>query len=59
MGLPNVVGVGIGEKDNIKVIKLFVSHKVPETDLNSFEIIPQEIESYPVDVEIIGDITAQ
>ena len=59
MNLPNVVRVGVGEKNNKEVIKLFVSHKVPEAELKSFEIIPKEIENYPVDVEIIGDITAQ
>jgi hypothetical protein len=59
MQLPNVTGVGIGEKGGKQVIKVFVTHKVPAADLRADEIIPQMIEEYQVDVEESGTITAQ
>ena len=59
MRLPNVTGVGIGEKDGRKVIKVFVTHKVPETELRAKEIIPKTLEGCGTDVEEIGVITAQ
>lgn len=59
MLLPNVQGVGIGEKSGKEVIKVFVSHKVPESDLQHQEIIPKVLEGYETDVEEIGVITAQ
>jgi len=33
MRLPNVTGVGIGERVGKRVIKVFVTHKVPESEL--------------------------
>lgn len=59
MRLPNVTGVGIGEKEGKVVIKVFVAHKVPESDLKPQEIVPKELEGYGTSVEVIGDITAQ
>ena len=59
MQLPNVTGVGIGEKNGKKVIKVFVTHKVPESDLRSEEIIPKTLDECGTDVEEIGVITAQ
>jgi hypothetical protein len=59
MRLPNVTGVGIGEKGGKEVIKVFVTHKVPESSLRPDEIIPKSLEGYEVDVEDIGTITAQ
>jgi hypothetical protein len=59
MQLPNVTGVGIGEKNGKKVIKVFVTHKVPESDLRSEEIIPKTLDGCGTDVEEIGVITAQ
>lgn len=58
MGLPNVVGVGIGEKDGQPVIKVFVTRKVAEASLNPQEIIPKHLGQYLVDVEEIGKIVA-
>ncbi len=59
MRLPNVTGVGIGEKGGKEVIKVFVTHKVPESSLQPDEIIPKSLEGYEVDVEDIGTVTAQ
>lgn len=59
MRLPNVTGVGIGEKDGKEVIKVFVTHKVPEAALQPLEIIPKAIEEYETDVEEMGIVTAQ
>lgn len=59
MKLPNVTGVGIGENKGKAIIKVFVTHKVPESELRPQEIIPKSIEGYETDVEEIGVITAQ
>ena len=59
MRLPNVTGVGIGEKGGKEVIKVFVTHKVPESSLRPDEIIPKSLEGHEVDVEEIGTVTAQ
>ena len=59
MQLPNVTGIGIGEKAGKKVIKVFVTRKVPEADLQPQEIVPQALEGHEIDVEEIGIVTAQ
>jgi hypothetical protein len=59
MRLPNVTGVGIGEKGGKAVIKVFVTHKVPESALRPQEIVPKSLEGYETDVEEIGVVTAQ
>lgn len=59
MRLPNVTGVGIGEKAGKKVIKVFVTRKIPESDLSEGEIVPKTLDGYGTDVEEIGVITAQ
>lgn len=59
MQLLNVTGVGIGEKNGREVIKVFVTHKVPESELQAEEIIPKMLEGFGTDVEEIGVITAQ
>lgn len=58
MSLPNVTGVGIGQKAGGEVIKVFVTHKVPESELRSEDIIPKSIDGCGVDVEEIGTVTA-
>jgi len=64
--LPNVVGVAIGEKvvkgqvvPGKEVIKVFVTRKVPESQLKPDQVIPKTLEGYETDVEEIGIITAQ
>lgn len=56
---PNVMGVSIGEKGGKKVIKVFVTRKLPESSLLSEEIIPETLEGFEVDVEEIGNVTLQ
>lgn len=59
MRLSNVTGVGIGQKAGKAVIKVFVTHKVPESALRPQDIIPKTLEGYQTDVEEIGVVTAQ
>ncbi len=59
MQLPNVTAVGIGESDGKEVIKVFVTHKVPESDLQPQEIVPKKLEGWETDVEEIGVVTQQ
>ena len=59
MRLPNVTGVGIGEKAGKEVIKVFVMHKVPESALQPQEVVPKTLEEWETDVEEIGVVTAQ
>ena len=46
MRLPNVTGVGIGEKQGKEVIMVFVKKKVSESALQPSEIIPEMLEGY-------------
>jgi hypothetical protein len=59
MRLPNVTGIGIGKKGRKNVIKVFVTKKLPESSLQSHEIIPKVLDRYETDVEEIGVVTAQ
>lgn len=59
MELPNVVGVGIGERGRNPVIKVFVSRKVAEGELEIYELVPTELDGYETDVEEIGAVSAQ
>lgn len=46
MRLPNVMDVGMGEKAGKTVIKVFVTHKVPESSLRHEEIVPKSLYAY-------------
>jgi hypothetical protein len=59
MRLPNVTGVGIGEKGGKEVIKVFVTHKVPNSALQPQEVVPKRLGKYETDVEESGAVTAQ
>ncbi|MEW9576769.1 hypothetical protein U9K47_15695 [Bacillus toyonensis] len=59
LNLPNVTGVGIGEKNGAQVILVFVTVKVPQSALQSHEIIPKKIEEYETDVIEIGHVMIQ
>lgn len=59
MRLPNVMGVGVGEKAGKSVIKVFVTHKIPESALQPHEGVPKTLEGWETDVEEIGPVTAQ
>jgi hypothetical protein len=57
LALLNVVGVAIGERRGAPVIKIYVTHKVPATELSD-QLVPRELEGYPTDVEETGQFTA-
>lgn len=59
MDLPNVQGVGVGERAGRKVIKVLVTTKVPRSSLRTDEVIPEALEGYEVVVEPVGTITAR
>lgn len=59
MRLPNVTIVGTGKKGDKEVIKVFVTHKVPESTLQNNEIVPKTLEEYETDVEESGVVMAQ
>jgi len=59
MQLPNVTGVGIGKEEGKDVIKVFVTHKVPESELEPQEIVPKKLDEWETDVEEIGVVTQQ
>jgi hypothetical protein len=59
LGLPNVTGVGIGERAGKPVIKVFVTKKVPESQLTPEARVPRSLEGHEVDVEAIGVVEAQ
>lgn len=59
LALPNVTGVGIGERAGKPVIKVFVSRKVPESMLAPNDRVPAALEGFEVDVEEIGLVEAQ
>lgn len=58
MELPNVIGVGVGERGGSSVIKVFVTQKVAESFLKPEEIIPKRLNQFDVDVEEIGNLMA-
>jgi hypothetical protein len=59
LALPNVTGVGIGERAGKPVIKVFVTEKVPESELAPDERVPSSLDGHEVDVEAIGIVEAQ
>jgi hypothetical protein len=59
LALPNVTGIGIGERGGRPVIKVFVTQKVPESALRPNELVPEQLDGYEVDVEESGVLEAQ
>lgn len=59
MELANVIGCGIGEKRGTEVIKVFVSRKLPESELHPQDVVPATIDGFETDVEEIGEVTAE
>lgn len=59
LALPNVTGVGIGEKDGKPVLKVFVTAKVSLAALAPDQVIPSSLGGVDVDVEEIGKAEAQ
>ncbi len=50
--LPNVTGLGIGERGGKEVIVVFVAEKLPAGGLPPQAIIPRTIEGYETDVRV-------
>jgi hypothetical protein len=59
LALPNVTGVGVGERAGNPVIKVFVTQKLPESALGPNELVPEQLDGYEVDVEESGVLEAQ
>lgn len=59
MRLPNVTGVGLGERAERPVIVVFVTQKVAESALRPEDVVPKALGGYQTDVEEVGAITAQ
>jgi hypothetical protein len=61
----NVVGVGVGlrhqggERTDEIAIVVMVRQKMPHHELSPEDRIPRAIDGVPVDVQAVGDITAQ
>jgi hypothetical protein len=58
LSLPNVTGVGIGEKNDRDVIIVFVEKMVPESELAPHEKIPKMLDGFETYVRVrllIGD----
>lgn len=57
MRLPNVIGVGLGNKAGQPVITVLVTQKIPFAQLLPQEVIPPVIDGYATDVIAIGSPT--
>lgn len=55
MAIRGVVGTGIGLCDEEPCIKVFVARRTEEIE----ERIPEEVEGYPVRIEVTGEFRAQ
>lgn len=56
MRLPNVIGVGIGERRGKRVIKIYVTKKVVAAELSSELIVPGVLDGFETDVEAVGRV---
>jgi hypothetical protein len=54
MNLPGVIGMGIGECDELPCFKVFVTEMTPELE----EQIPPELDGFKVDIEVTGPVQA-
>ena len=60
----NVVGVGIGFRrrhgrlTEEPAIVVSVTHKVPRSKLAAEDVVPQELDGVPVDIEAVGTLRA-
>ncbi len=64
MHKPHVVGVGIGlrqiggQMTGEPAIVVSVDRKLARDELNDDDLIPSELEGFPVDVQVIGNLRA-
>ena len=65
LALPNVDSVGVGPKirggtpTGEMAVKVFVTRKVPAAELSDAESIPEDLEGFPTDVEVIDKLRAR
>ncbi len=63
--LPNVIGLGVGPKvtdgitSNVLVVKVYVTRKVPEEQLEKSDRIPSELDGVKTDVEVQAPLRAR
>lgn len=64
MKLDNVTAIGIGDKKSEKkslnrlCIKVFVSRKVPKSELSADQVIPESLDGFETDVEEMETLKA-
>lgn len=64
LGLPNVVGVGVGlrirrgEPTGEVALVVMVNKKIPDAELAPDQVIPRELDGVPIDVLEVGDLKA-
>lgn len=59
---PNVVAVGVGYREGSPselMLVVMVEQKLPLSALAEDEIVPSEIDGLPVEVRVVGDVSAQ
>ncbi|MFQ5923388.1 MAG: hypothetical protein ACE5M4_11140 [Anaerolineales bacterium] len=59
---PNVVAVGVGYQEGSLselMLVVMVKEKLPLSALAEDEIVPSEIEGLPVEVRVVGEVSAQ
>ena len=59
---PNVVAVGVGYREGSHtelMLVVMVKQKLPSSALAEDEIVPSEIDGLPVEVRVVGDVSAQ
>jgi hypothetical protein len=65
MSLPNVVSLGVGPKTRdgrltgTTAIKVFVSRKLPLSDLAEGEAVPEQLDGFETDVEVMEPLSAR
>ena len=64
LGLPNVVGVGVGlrmrrgQPTGEVALVVMVNKKIPDAELAPDQLIPRELDGVPIDVLEVGDLKA-
>lgn len=65
LGLKNVVGVGVGYKESVAAstgekpkpgVVVLVKHKLPESELEAYNIVPKDVDGVITDVIEVGDL---
>jgi len=59
---PNVVAVGVGYREGSQselMLVVMVEQKLPLSALAEDEIVPSEIDGLPVDIRVVGEVSAQ